>query len=46
MKYSLLPWGEGRLRPSLESDVIATIAINAITPIIAIIAIIATIILA
>ena len=35
MKYSPLPWGEGRLRPSLESDLIATIAIIAITPIIA-----------
>ncbi len=37
MRYSLLPWGEGRLRPSLESDLIATIVIIAITPIIAII---------
>ena len=35
MNYPPLPWGEGRLRPSLESDLIATIAIIAITPIIA-----------
>ena len=39
MKHSPLPWGQGRLRPSLGSDLIATIAIIAITPINAIIAI-------
>ena len=43
MKYSPLPWGEGRLRPSLESDLITTIVIIAITPIIALIAIFAAI---